>query len=421
MALNVFSNGLRLVCLPKQDRKVVCVVLYIAGGTQSEKNYQSGISEYLSKVLLMGTRNHSSYDTLNSYAKSYGIILKVHNSKEYISLSALCPKENVDKAVELLSEIAFESNFSLEYGERARKLQLNQVSILLDNPQYIMNKLLHSTLYYRTGLANPKHGTNITVSRFRSLDAKDFMQKIFTPRNTIISVVGDVEQSNIYDLVKVNFFDKMVETETEYKKLKYVSKVDDFVGSCKGRVKNLNQTRIQIAFPTYSFKEKEKYVIEIIKPILIDHIKFSLSNLDYYFDTKIQTKYYANNGYITFDLTVDFEDAEDHLYTFIDALNKDIKHREISKDEFETEKKFYLTNFMNNYDDVLENAIISAKTLAITKQTFSENSEKLKIEVLSNKDANRVLKNVLDFNKMVVIYLGQNIAVDFADLTSTVI
>ena len=60
MALNVFSNGLRLVCLPKQEKKVVCVVLHIAGGTQSEKNYQSGISEYLTKILLMGTKKHSA-------------------------------------------------------------------------------------------------------------------------------------------------------------------------------------------------------------------------------------------------------------------------------------------------------------------------------------------------------------------------
>lgn len=38
MALNTFSNGLRLVCVPRADKKIACVVLHIAGGTQSEKN-----------------------------------------------------------------------------------------------------------------------------------------------------------------------------------------------------------------------------------------------------------------------------------------------------------------------------------------------------------------------------------------------
>ena len=47
MALNTFSNGLRLVCVPRADKKIACVVLHIAGGTQSEKNFQCGISDLM--------------------------------------------------------------------------------------------------------------------------------------------------------------------------------------------------------------------------------------------------------------------------------------------------------------------------------------------------------------------------------------
>ena len=208
----------------------------------------------------------------------------------------------------------------------------------------------------------------------------------------------------------------MKDTETEYKKLKYVSHIDDFVGSCKGRVKRLNQTRILVSFPSVSFKEKEKYLIEIVKPILINHIKLALSNQNYYFETKIKTKYYANNGSLTFELIADYDFAEDHLYNFVYALKHDIKNREISSEEFETEKKVFVTNFINTYDNVLENALISAKQIALTKQTFSENTERLKIEVLKNRDANRLIEKVLDFNKMVVIYLGHDIVVDLEDL-----
>lgn len=421
MALNTFSNGLRLVCSSKPDKKVACVVLHIAGGTQSEKNYQSGISNYLTKLMLMGTKQHPVKESLMNYAKSNGIVLTPHNSKESITFSALCPRENVEKAVALLSEIAFDTTFTAENGEKVRRQLLTQVSMLSENPQYVMDRLLNSTLYYRTGLSNPKAGTHITVSRFRSLDAKDYLDRVFTPRNTIISVVGDVSQDHIYDLVKKYFFDRMKDdSEAEYKKLKYVSKVDEFEGSAKGRIKRLNQTRFAIAFPTVSFKEKEKYLIEIIKPILINHIKLSLANQNYYYDTKIKTKYYANNGSIMFDVVVDYDFAEEHLYNFVVALNDDIKNRTITAEEFETEKRVFVTNFINTYDNVLENALMSAKQLALTKQTFSESTERLKMEVLTNKDANKLLKQVLDFNKMVVIYLGRDIDVDFEDLIGQV-
>lgn len=420
MALNTFSNGLRLVCVPKADKKIACVVLHIAGGTQSEKNYQSGISDYLTKIMFMGTKKHATRETLMNYAKSNGIVLTPHNSKESITISALCPRENVEIAIALLSEIAFDTTFSIENGNKVKSMLLSQVALLSENPNYIMDKLLNSTLYYRTGLANPKSGTNITVSRFRSLDAKDFLARVFTPRNTIISVVGDVSQENVYDWVKLHFFDRMKDTETEYKKLKYVSHIDDFEGTCKGRVKRLNQTRFCVSFPTVSFKDKEKHVIEIVKPILINHLKMALSNQNYFFDTNIKTKYYSNNGSLTFELVVDYDFAEDHLYNFVSALNSDVKNRPITNEEFETEKRVYVTNFVNTYDNVLENALMSAKQVALTKQTFSENTERLKIEVLTSKDANKLIKAVLDFNKMVVIYLGHDIVVDYEDLLSQI-
>ena len=421
MALNTFSNGLRLFCIPKKEKKVACVVLHIAGGTQSEKNNQSGISDYLTKIMLMGTKKHSTRESLLNYAKSNGIILTPHNSKESITISAICPKENISVAISLLSEIAFDTTFSLENGEKVKRMLLSQVALLNENPSYILDRLINTSLYYRTGLANPKSGTNITVSRFRTLDAKDYLERIFTPRNTIISVVGDTTQEEIYDLVKLHFFDRMKDNEKEYKKLKYVSTVENFAGDLKGRIKRLNQTRISVVFPTVSFKEKEKYLIEIAKPILIKHIKMALSNQNYYFDTKIKTKYYANNGNINFEITVDYDFAVDHLYNFVSALQTDIKNREISSDEFETEKKMFITEFMNTCDNVLECSLLSAKTLALTKQAFSENGERLKIEILTNKDANKLLKQVLDFDKMLVTYVGHDFEIDYDDLLSTVI
>lgn len=421
MALNTFSNGLRLVCSSKAEKKVACVVLHIAGGTQSEKNYQSGISEYLTRMLFMGTRKHPTKESLTAYAKSHGIILTPHNSRESITISALCPKENIEVAIKLLSEIVFDTNFTMENGEKVKKALLAQVDMYQENPNYAMNRLINSTLYYRTGLANPKSGTAITVSRFRSLDAEDFLAKVFTPRNTIISVVGDVSQDAIYEIVKVNFFDRMKSDEDgEYKKLKYVSAIDGFEGSCKGRVKRLNQTRISVTFPTVSYKDKEKYIIEIAKPIILNNIKRALASRNYYFDTKIRTKYYANNGHLTFDIVVDFDFAEQHLKDFVKALAHDIKGRAIASEDFETETKVYVTNFINTYDNVVEQALIEAKQVAITKQTFSENSERMKMLIMTSKDATKLISKILDFEKMVVVYLGHDINIELEDLLNEI-
>ena len=64
---------------------------------------------------------------------------------------------------------------------------------------------------------------------------------------------------------------------------------------------------------------------------------------------------------------------------------------------------------------------MSAKQLALTKQTFSENTERLKIEVLTNKDANKLFNKILDFEKMLITFVGHDFVVDYDDLLDTVL
>ena len=115
---------------------------------------------------------------------------------------------------------------------------------------------------------------------------------------------------------------------------------------------------------------------------------------------------------------VDYEFAEEHLQNFVNALYYDIKNREIYDDEFKKEKNVFITNFLNKYDDVVENALISAKTFALTKKTFSESSELLKMDHINISAVNNVLKRILNFKKMVIVYLGHDIEIDYDKLVS---
>ena len=416
MALNTFSNGLRLVYTSRPDKRVACAVLYIAGGSQCESNYQLGLSEYLTNMLMMGTRQHPSASLLLEYAKKNGILLTAHNSKESVSISAVCQKEKIEMAINLLSEIAFDSTFDMENGNVVRNRQLDMIDMRAESPTFQLTKLTNSSLYYRTGLSSPKIGTAISVSRFNSMHAKEFMERIFTPKNTIISVVADENQQRIYDIVKENFFDRMEINAEQYKKLKYVSKVDWNSGEVKGRVKRLNQTRFAVTFPTVSFKDKEKHLIEIVKPIILKRLNKSLSYKDYFYDTKIITKYYANNGKITFELSVDGENAREHIIDFVKSIVENIKQKPISVEEFEAEKQVYLTNYIIKYDNVLEYTLQSAKQLAIKKEMFSENAQKLIIEMLKCEDINKLLGEIIDLRKVLIVYLGQALDLNFNDI-----
>lgn len=416
MAIKTFENGLRAVCNEKTDSNICTVVVHITGGCQSEKNSQSGLTEYVSRLLLCGTKNYPTKEALLNYAKLNGIILNTHASKESLSLSAICPNETLNWAMELLSEILFYYDFQDDMAEKVKLAQLADVERLAENHNYTLEKSVDQALFYRTGLANPKYGTTLTVERFNAQTAEEFLEKIVTPKNTVISVTGNVDPDEFNEYV-YNYFASKLPSDVEYKKIKYVSEVEDFVGSLRTRNKRLNQSRISIAFPTYGFKSAKKHLPDIIKPLLTSKIYKALRLTSTYFNTlDVNVKHFANNGKICFDINVDYEHAEEHIKNFVKALKTIISEDAIGEQEFELEKNHYITNFMYKYEDSLEESLISAKEVAVAKRSFNKNSEKMKIEMLTVKDANKYITQTFDLDKMFVSYLGHPIELTIEDL-----
>lgn len=404
MALKTFPNGLRVSIIPKTDAKLASVCLHVTSGTQSEKNYESGISEFTSRMLLMGTKKHPTNRELITFAKSNGILLETDNTAESIVIVASTTADNVGKAIDLVSEIAFESIFSTPAGDMVRNTLLSDIAKLQENPSYVLNRMVNQALFYRTGLANPKFGTTTTISRMTAGDSKEFFERVLTPKNTVISVVGDIDGDAVYEKVMKTVYTRFTEGG-EYKKLKYVAEIDNFIGGERSKNKKLNQSRILFAFPSVSYKSSSKYVMPIILPLLERRIKDELKNASFFHSEKIFNEQFANNGKIEIECIVDFE----NVGVYMDEIVKCIKNMTaigIGENEFEIEKNAFIIDFLKNNERSRDLCINAARDVAIAKQSYSLASELMKVELTTYSDANDIFRDVFDFSKLYIAYLG---------------
>lgn len=410
MALKTFPNGFRVSLIPKSDAKLVSVCLYVTGGTQSEKNYESGISEFTSRMLLMGTKNHPSKNELMTFAKSNGILLETDNTAESIVIVASTTAKNVEKALELVSEIAFESMFAIPSGDIVRNSLLSDIVRLHENPSYVLNKMVNQSLFYRTGLANPKFGTTTTISRMTAGDSREFFKRILTPKNTVLSVVGDINVEEVYEKAMKTFYSNFNDGG-EYKKLKYVAEIDNFIGGKRSKNKKLNQSRILFAFPSVSYKSSSKYIVPIVLPLLQKRLHDQLANAKFFHHEEIFNEFFANNGKITIECMVDFENVE----LYVDEIVKCIKNMKavgIGENEFEIEKNAFIINFLKSNETTKDLCINSAREVAVAKQSFNLASELMKVELTTYMDANDIFRDIFDFSKLFIAYLGNPIDVD---------
>lgn len=420
MALKTYPNGLRLSVIPKKGVRLASAQIHITSGTQSEKNYESGISEFLSRMLMMGTSRHPKNRDLIGFAKSNGILLSSHNTSESIVVTATTIADNITKAIEILCEIAFESAFEESSGDIIRDEMLGYIVKLQENPSYTLDRMVNQALFYRTGLANPKFGTITTISRMTASDAKAFLERVLTPKNTIISVVGDVDADAVYEKVMNTFYSKFL-AGGDYKKLKYVAPIEDFVGGERTKNKKLNQSRIFLAFPSVSYKSIKKHALEIALPIIIkridEEIKDDLKDVSFFHSESISHELFANNGKLTIETMVDYEHVEEYLDVIVDSI-KHIKDSGVAEAEFEVEKNAYIIKYLQDNEKASDLGEAAAKEVAINKQSYSLASELMKIELLTVADANKIVESVFDFKKLFIAYLGAPTdvrAIDYID------
>lgn len=410
MALKTYPNGLRLSVIPKKEAKLISVDLHITSGTQSEKNYESGISEFVSKMLLMGTNKHPKANDLSAYAKSNGIVLSSDNTSESIIVSLSTISDNIDKAIDLLCEIAFDSAFEMSSGDIVRNRMLADIIKLQENPSYILERMVNQALFYRTGLANPKFGTTTTISRMTASDAKEFLERVLTPKNTIISVVGDVDADKVYDKVMTTFYNRFIEGG-EYKKLKYVAPIEDFLGGSRTKNKKLNQSRVFIAFPSIAYKSSTKYALDIALPLIQKKIKEEIEGENFFHNEIVNNDTYANNGKLLIQSMVDYEHFNEYLDDIVNAIKK-LAVDGVSEIDFENEKNAYIIEFLKKNERAADISKAAAKEVAVNKQSYSLASELMKVELLTVADANKAIENIFDISKMYIAYLGNPVEIN---------
>ena len=403
MALRTFPNGFRLGIQETDNERLACVAVHVVGGSQSETNYQSGVGEFLSRLLCYGTKNYPSYELLQKRFKKDGIVFESDCKAENLLLTCLCQSDKIESAITLLSEILFDSNFAIDAADDVRNSMLADISSLHESPSYLLTKLTNNTMFSRTGLANPRFGTTTTIERMKAEDAKEYLDKILTPKNTIITVAGSLDSDDVYDVVMKKFYSRFIEN-SEYKKLKYVAHVDTVKQTVITRNKKLNQSRIMLSFPSLDYRHVKRHALTLALPLVLSNLK-SYLNADHYFHSeKLEQKKFVANGRISFELIVDAEHTKEYLAHVTKFLKEDVLT--LDEETFEYQKNIYITNLLEKYDSVKNLAVKEAKEIAVNKQTFSLNSELLNVSMMSVDDAKEVLGETIDFAKATLCYLG---------------
>jgi len=107
--------------------------------------------------------------------------------------------------LDILSDIVLNPAFSPDDIEREKKVVVEEIKMVEDTPDDLVHELFTQGFWENHPLGRPILGTRETVESLNADLLQDYFANAYTPRNLIVSAVGNLEHARVRDLVSEKF------------------------------------------------------------------------------------------------------------------------------------------------------------------------------------------------------------------------
>lgn len=195
------SNGLRIIHLPSSSSVVYCGIGINAGARQ-EAVGEEGVAHFCEHVSFKGTKHRSAIQILNCL-ESVGGDLNAFTNKEDTVFYAAILKEHLNRAVDLLTDIVFNSEYPEQEIAHEVDVICDEIESYNDSPAELIYDEFENMLFKGHPLGHNILGTRERVKTFTSEHARRFTQRYYRPENAIFFAYGNVDFGKLVRLLEV--------------------------------------------------------------------------------------------------------------------------------------------------------------------------------------------------------------------------
>ena len=194
-------NGLRIIHLPSPSSVVYCGI-GVAAGSRHEDAGEEGVAHFCEHMSFKGTLRRSAIQILNCL-ESVGGDLNAFTNKEDTTFYAAVQKEHFSRAVDLLTDIVFCSQYPQHEVEHEVDVICDEIESYNDTPAELIYDVFENQVFKDHPLGHNILGTREQVQHFTSQHAFHFTNRYYRPDNAIFFVYGGVDFSRLVKKLEV--------------------------------------------------------------------------------------------------------------------------------------------------------------------------------------------------------------------------
>ena len=255
-------NGLRIVGERLPYLRSVSIGVWLRVGSMMELPEENGLSHYLEHMVFKGTEKRTNRQIAEEM-DAVGGQLNAFTSKDCTCLYAKVIDENIDLAVDILSDLALHATLDETEFNKERGVILEEIAMDEDSPEDLVHELLGKAQFGTQPLAMPILGTEELISGYTRTDLYNFRAKHYRPADTVVALCGNYDPDTVYALIEKHFGDWKNDGERTFPGL-----MTPLTGQTLVKEKDTEQLHLCLGYPGTPYGDPAIYPQAILNNLL---------------------------------------------------------------------------------------------------------------------------------------------------------
>lgn len=401
----VLANGIRILH-KYRDSEVAHIALMVNTGMRDEMESENGLAHFIEHMVFKGTKKRKAFHVISSL-ENVGGELNAYTTKEETCIHASFLKEYYGKAIDLISDVAFNSTYPETELEKEKEVILDEINTYKDTPAEEIFDEFENNLYRGHEMGRNILGTSDLVSGFTRKDLCNFLKNNYSTDRMVIATVGAIPFEKFKQKI-ISYFSEYKCHNTSFHRRQFSERLV----FTEIQERNSHLSHCIIGGLAYHFDSNKKMPMVLLNNILGGPGMNSRLNLNirekYGFAYTIESQYnaYSDTGNFCIYMGVDPHSLDKTVNLVFKELEK-LKNNKLGTIQLSNAKNQLVGQLALSSESGL------GELLALTRAAFSENgieplSETInKIRELRSEDILEAANEIFDREAIsLLIYKG---------------
>ena len=200
----LLPNGVRIITEEIEHVRSAAIGLWVGAGSRDEREGFEGISHFIEHMFFKGTE-HRSARALAESLEAVGGQLNAFTTKEYTCYYAKILDEDLDLAIDVLSDMFFSSLFDEKEIEKEKNVVIEEIKMYEDSPDELIHDVFSEHVWNDHPLGKPILGTEESIRSLSRDKIMHFLTEHYAPDNVVISVAGKINHEDVVAKLSPHF------------------------------------------------------------------------------------------------------------------------------------------------------------------------------------------------------------------------